>query len=73
MEKTEKRRVVIEVSGGVAYVESCPDDIEVFIKDYDDADSEDGYLATPVKRETSLMEDMANFKKLLDEQEELKK
>lgn len=29
------RRVVISVSGGVAYCDECPDDVEVVINDYD--------------------------------------
>ena len=32
----EKQRVTIEVSGGVAYVTRCPEDVEVEIIDHDD-------------------------------------
>ena len=32
----EKLQVVIEVSGGVAYVTSCPEDVAVEIIDHDD-------------------------------------
>jgi hypothetical protein len=36
MDETETlRRVVIEVSGGVAEVTECPDDVEVIIIDHD--------------------------------------
>jgi hypothetical protein len=34
------RKVVIEVSGGVAYVLSCPDDVEVEIIDRDNEEAE---------------------------------
>ena len=33
----EKLKVVVEVSGGVAYVTTCPDNVEVEIIDHDDA------------------------------------
>ncbi len=33
--KPTKQQVVISVMGGVADIESCPDDIEVTINDYD--------------------------------------
>lgn len=29
------RKVIVEVSGGVAYVTECPDDVEVEIIDHD--------------------------------------
>jgi hypothetical protein len=32
----EKLKVIIEVSGGVAYVTSCPEGVEVEITDHDD-------------------------------------
>jgi len=43
-----KQRVVIEVSGGVAYVAEAPFNTEVFIKDYDNPDTAEGYIAEPV-------------------------
>ena len=33
--KMSKRRVIIDVLGGVASVKSCPDDVEVVIRDWD--------------------------------------
>lgn len=48
-EKPDKRQVIIEVLGGVAYVAQCPADIEVIIKDYDDQQSEESYIAQSVK------------------------
>lgn len=35
MTKKEKRKVVVEVNGGVADVTQCPDDVEVKIIDHD--------------------------------------
>ena len=32
----EKLRVVVEVSGGVAYVTRCPENVEVEVIDHDD-------------------------------------
>lgn len=34
------QKVIIEVSGGVAYIKSCPKNIEVEIRDYDTDDSD---------------------------------
>lgn len=38
-----KYKVVIEVLGGVAYVEECPPEVEVEIIDYDNENDEDGF------------------------------
>lgn len=38
---SEERVVIIEVLGGVAYVKSCPDDVTVIIRDYDNEDDSD--------------------------------
>jgi hypothetical protein len=35
----EKLRVVVEVSGGVAYVTVCPEQVEVEVIDHDDEES----------------------------------
>jgi hypothetical protein len=39
-----KRKVVIEVYGGVAEVTSCPDDVDVEIIDHDNLEAEDDAL-----------------------------
>jgi hypothetical protein len=36
----KKRKVVIEVLGGVAYVKDCPEDVDVEIIDYDNLEAE---------------------------------
>lgn len=35
-EQAERREVYIEVVGGVAHIASCPDDVDVFIIDWDE-------------------------------------
>lgn len=40
------QRVVVEVSGGVATVTSCPEGIEVYINDYDDQERTEGDVWT---------------------------
>lgn len=34
-----KKKVIIEVMGGVAYLKSAPDDVEVLIIDYDNEEN----------------------------------
>lgn len=68
-----KRQVIIEVSGGVAYVAGAPDDIEVIIKDYDNQDTDESYTATPVSGTDSRVDNFIEYEKYFDECERANK
>ena len=42
-----KRKVIIEVYGGVADCTSCPDDVEVIIIDHDNEETEGTQYSVP--------------------------